>query len=927
MSSSDIAFLFTKPDPDRVRFRQGTIVSWDSSTGDNVVQVGGAQLTNLPFEIAASAVLQPGDVVNLHTAGGKWYISGKVTDPGESSVVPQWTGDIANLNDVVVPELTTNIATAQTTADTAQTTADGAATDAATAIATANSAASDAADALAAATTDGNPPASSPAAEVVGGLEILLVRWTPITNADPVTYQVHVSTEDDFTPDSSTLAGTTTASQFTIKALPGDPPADPDEDDPRVLMYDTTYYVKIIATDADGEADPGDQGSAIIFQITGENLAADSVTAASIAAGTITGDLLSASMVVSGNIKTGEEGQRVELGTDGLKAFKSDDSVMISLPTAEGEDALLDAEVIARGLTVVGGASFQSTQNEITADASMTLMRGISSPSATPQVGVAYDTVQISTESLTNANKTGSLGTFDLVPSEVYCIEWKDFSPDYWVIHQIRPGGTRAWFFRVDTGAPFDIGSSTYFTDYVNWAVYSVIEITDSSTPSKNGVYRMARWLPSGSANQYYLWSPFGLNKYSRSNGLAAPGIGTNGDDVFVAETTATDGLTIRYYAPNGDGGTMTATSTISASAGYHHQLGVSTVMYDPGAFGVPSAGLARYATVERGVGNKIRLLYVSGGALWPGGSGNSWAAADQDAESFESPTSNTRSIAYDYSNSCFWSFAADGFMYKHTNEMWDSNDTSSTYWAKVTFYDSDSTGGTHETTPGPVKSYVAKRRAKNYFTAPSIPDNGGTNDPDRVRLYMARGDTAPANSSYHLQYTGTTSTTWTTMATATANPPTSNNFPSATPAKIVNADETLEISGDGTIEAAGVTVGGESVIHTGNVVSQVWTNLPLVNSWASQNGRTAQYMKDATGRVQLRGQIAGGASNGALTIASLPSGFRPTQTMEWTMRSVNGIIVCAIQVSTTGAITAVGNASTVSSTGANLDGISFPTN
>jgi hypothetical protein len=794
MANDDLAGLFANGgDGKPVVMRQGIIVSWDGSTGENVVNVGGAEITNMAFTIAESAVLETGDVVQLMSSGGKWYITGKVTDPGESSVVPQWTGDIANLNDVVVPELTTNIATAQSTADTAQSTATTAASDAASALDAANAAASDASDALAAVTSDGNPPASSPAAEVIGGLEILHVRFTPIVNNDPVTYEIHISDTDDFTPDGdNTLAGKTLTSPFTIKALPGEEPASADDPDPRKIQYDTDYYVKIVATDEDGAADPGTQGTARIFPITGENIAADSITAAQIAAGTITGDQLAASVIVAGDIKTGETGQRVQLGAGGLKGYKSDDTLMVSFPTEEGEEALFDGELISRGLTVLGGASFQSTNNEVTADASFTLMRGISSPSATPQVGVTYDTVPISTTSLSLVQKTGPLGTFDLIPSEVYCMEWKDASTDYWVLYQIRSGGSRAWFFRVSDGAPITIGGD-YFTDYVDWAMYSVWEITSGSNA---GVYRMARWLPSGSALTYYMWSPAGLNRYSRQNGEASPAIGSDGTNIFTAEVIS-GSLRIRYWNPNGDGNNLSGPlATYESGQGYTTAASLCTILY--GQFDV---GANRYATAQRGVNYNARLLNVSGSNLYPAGSGNNWSGTNKEAYSFESPVTNRRGMAWDGGNSCFWTFGADGLMYKHTGEQWDPAVSSQTYWAKLTFYDSDSTGGTHETMPGPAKSYFAKRRAKNYFTAPEIPDNGGTNDPDQVRLYMARGSTAPANSSYHLQYTGSSSTTWTTMQTATANPPTSNNFPAATPATIENDDATLVISGDGTIK------------------------------------------------------------------------------------------------------------------------------
>ena len=809
MTSSDLAALFPGSDPATgVTVRQGVIVAWDPSTGDNTVNVGGAQLTNLPFLIAESVVLAAGDVVQLQSQGGKLYIQGKVTDPGESNIVPQWPGDIANLNDVVVPAIQADVLTAQTTADTA--------------ITTANTAADDAADALAAATTDGNPPASSPAAEVIGGIEILLVRWIPVSNADPVTYKVDVSTTTGFTPDSTTLAGTTSASQFTIKALPGDPPASPDDPDPRVLLYDTTYYVKVTATDGDGAASPGTQGSAMIFQVTGANLAADTVTAAQIAAGTITGDLLSASVIVSGEIKTGEDGQRVQLGPDGLKAYKSDNSLMVNLPTTEGEEALIDAEVISRGLTVLGGASFQGA-SEVTADASVTLMRGVGSPSATPQVGPTYDTIPISTTSIASGSKAGALGTFDLVPSEVRCIEWKDAATDYWVIHQVRPNGTRAWFFRVSDGAPIQVGG-LYFNDYTDWAFSSIVQIPSGGTHP--GVYRMGRWIPSGSAMTYYLWSPAGLNRYSRQNGVAEPALGTDGDSIFTAEVISTS-LRVRYWVPNGDGNNLvTPFATYESGQGFATSNGLCTI--EVGNFDL---GTGRYAVSQRGVGYDAQLLNIFGTGMFPGGSGNNWASVNKNAQSFESPTTNRRGQAWDSANSCFWTFAADGLMYKHTGEIWDPVVASSNYWAKLTYYDSDATGGTHETTPGSEKTYFAKRRSKNSFTVPSIPDNGGTNDPDQVKLYMARGSSAPANSSYHLQYSGSTSTTWTTMATATATPPTSNTFPSATPATIVNDDAALVISGAGTITLDGNALSGKPAEVAAFTSSGTW-NKPTGAKW-----------------------------------------------------------------------------------------------
>jgi hypothetical protein len=101
--------------------------------------------------------------------------------------------------------------------------------------------------------TDGNVPGSSPAATVTGGLGYLYVRWPAVANADPVTYEVHLSTTSGFTPNAGTKATEVAGLAAIIDVLPGTNTK---------LTYGTTYYVKILAKDADGPASSaGTQGS------------------------------------------------------------------------------------------------------------------------------------------------------------------------------------------------------------------------------------------------------------------------------------------------------------------------------------------------------------------------------------------------------------------------------------------------------------------------------------------------------------------------------------------------------------------------------------------------------------------------------------------------------------------------------------------
>lgn len=99
--------------------------------------------------------------------------------------------------------------------------------------------------------TDGFAPSVSPTPTVAGGLDFLAVTWPGISNADSVTYEIHVSTVSDFTPDSSTLVGETQATLFFVRNAEAG----------GALAYDVTYYVKIVARDEDGSAPAGTQGS------------------------------------------------------------------------------------------------------------------------------------------------------------------------------------------------------------------------------------------------------------------------------------------------------------------------------------------------------------------------------------------------------------------------------------------------------------------------------------------------------------------------------------------------------------------------------------------------------------------------------------------------------------------------------------------
>jgi hypothetical protein len=83
MISDDLSTLFDAGQPG-VRFRQGTILTWDSNTGSNTVDLAGGTLTNVPILNTGEAIaLKAGHIVGMIGQGSSWFIIGRVTPPND----------------------------------------------------------------------------------------------------------------------------------------------------------------------------------------------------------------------------------------------------------------------------------------------------------------------------------------------------------------------------------------------------------------------------------------------------------------------------------------------------------------------------------------------------------------------------------------------------------------------------------------------------------------------------------------------------------------------------------------------------------------------------------------------------------------------------------------------------------------------------
>jgi hypothetical protein len=81
--TDDLAPILAQSAAPNVDFRQGTIIAWDSATGTNTVEVGGAMLTDLPaLNLGSVTVLVPGDVVGLLKWKTTYFVLGRIQVPG-----------------------------------------------------------------------------------------------------------------------------------------------------------------------------------------------------------------------------------------------------------------------------------------------------------------------------------------------------------------------------------------------------------------------------------------------------------------------------------------------------------------------------------------------------------------------------------------------------------------------------------------------------------------------------------------------------------------------------------------------------------------------------------------------------------------------------------------------------------------------------
>ena len=644
-------------------------------------------------------------------------------------------------------------------------------------------------DAIAVAVTDGIVPSTSPTPTVISGLGSILLRWTGVTNADPVTYRVYGSKVSGFTADATTLLGEVAGTSMTVRRLNGVPTSTYDP----TLSYDMDAYFKIIAVDGDGPSGVvGAQVAGRPTRATGGDIAFETVRTEHMVAGSITGDLFSGEVVLGSKISTGSidtneasstygqvVGQRVDLSPEGIELIDAAGNSVVTIPIDPNRAAFFKGGMETSELRVLGGTSIESKTNEIAKDAALALSAGVSNPVSTPTMAFDYEKIKLDTTTSCGPidPAAGDLGTFSLNPAQIEFLAYSPFTGG-WMVAQRRAGGFRIWHF-LATGAIELSAGKPRVNDRRDWL--DVRGLWGTTANAGFGV--VFRWSGGG------YWVENGIDSVSPISQFPDP-VYANQRPIYTLDTST--GYIVAAENRHAAGDKFVNLKHFRIDAG-----GLTLMNQYNSAAGLSAsaefAGMVRGTTMSGIVGQKYVWAYFNS-AFKTGVSTVHAGAAMDTNEQWDVENSP---LGFSYDGVSFWSVDSTGYLTKYSAFKW--TDAANRVYAAISWYDDDLGGtpspptnnGRHETLMGAKASMVMRKRARIRVTLPAVPDKGGVDDPNKWRLYMLRAVVTPGDAAMIYQTEGgspSSSTTVILASLATSSgvaAPTINNFPGASPAEL----------------------------------------------------------------------------------------------------------------------------------------------
>lgn len=203
-------------------------------------------------------------------------------------------------------------------------------------------------EAISFSTSDTTIEGAIPTVYAIAGARIILLQWDASANLAHDHYEINISTSANFTPNSNTLISSPkTGTIISInKFWNGTAFVE--------LLVNQTYYIKMY--DVDQSSNKVLMGTEV-SATTGISINESGIQSQLIVADRIiTGNLL-ADVTVSGSIKTGETGARLEFDADGLRGYAANGTTKnIEYKTIDGSLSVI-GNVIATSGTFTGSIS------------------------------------------------------------------------------------------------------------------------------------------------------------------------------------------------------------------------------------------------------------------------------------------------------------------------------------------------------------------------------------------------------------------------------------------------------------------------------------------------------------------------------------------------------------------------------------------
>jgi hypothetical protein len=672
--------------------------------------------------------------------------------------------------------------------------------------------------------SDGVPPAVSPTPNAVAGIGSVFLNWAAVDNHDTVTYKVYGGTSAGINAATGTLIAETGSTSLTTRSLGS-----------TALAYNTDYWFFVVATDVDGAAPPGGVvGPVQTKQVTTPDVSSAYVYAGEVYAEQLRSGNVAADFIISGSFKTANAGQRVEIGSFGIKQYGPDGtSVAIDLPTDPDVIAKFSGVLNAFGAIINDGLELRGQKNKFATSSIVTLAAAIGGSNTPPNLSVGFasytDTSGLSTYLFNIRGYHRSTMGGPIRAGYNFLGETLVVAPNgryQWPKVTAANGDTRSSF-DTDSHTWISIGGNTRLvsTGLVwenGWAAGTPkMLVMDDSTMNTNGTVAPTVLQQTGNPG----WGLGIQNRLGRC--FSASG---NARASWFVHARTNRSVTPHKIIFQVWEATSDTTSTQRASLTVDIPFPTEQFMG-----GVAFGNMARmgfYQTTTNDVfcvssGTHMYVFNATTGARilnaefdLAGNADNVTALgslASNDFERFES--------APNYS----W---PDMTVTPYTNVDWNGVD-GDTWWAAYTWADTDAGGsGTHETNMSSLSSVTMKKRAQMTVTAPPLPDPvagvgnpRGVDDVNAFRIYMQHGVVAPSRVNLWKQPVQpvnlATSVVLSTLPvwSGTTNPPISSTFPSQAPAVIrsdavgTDGDPKVLLNGEGVALFETIKVAGEGAL------------------------------------------------------------------------------------------------------------------